>query len=168
MIELEDPTSDGTRVLVVGEPHSGAYIPLVASLRLRITQIVHHSDEDPVQVFVGNVLGTNADKKDCRVAQASCTRPEPVPARAARRPASQVRRRRPPNPFLRSAQLAPPRCLDTPHQLAAATGQLPSRQSRQARAGLSGRHVGDVIMIAARLPAGSNAPNSARWSPTAT
>jgi hypothetical protein len=39
-------------------------------MRLRITQIVHHADEDPAQVFVGNVLGTNADKKDCRVAQA--------------------------------------------------------------------------------------------------
>ena len=70
VIKVDDATSNGTGVLVVGEPHSGAYVPLVVALRLRITQIVHHSGEDPTQVFVGNVLGTNADEMYCRVPQA--------------------------------------------------------------------------------------------------
>jgi hypothetical protein len=47
-------------VLVVGDFQRGQYTPLVAS-RLRIAQIVHHSVEGAAH-FVGNVLGTNADK----------------------------------------------------------------------------------------------------------
>jgi hypothetical protein len=37
VIKVDDVTSNGTGVLVVGEPHSGAYVPLVVALRLRIT-----------------------------------------------------------------------------------------------------------------------------------
>ena len=43
VIKADDATSNGTGVLVVGESHSGAYVPLVVALRLRITQIVRHS-----------------------------------------------------------------------------------------------------------------------------
>jgi hypothetical protein len=69
VIEVDDAPSDGVGVLVVGDFQRGQYALLVAS-RLRIAQIVHHSVEGAAQAFVGNVLGTNADKKDCGGGQA--------------------------------------------------------------------------------------------------